>query len=141
LAGSTARMQPVWVQDVAEAVVRCLERPATAGQTYECTGPTEYTLSDIVRLAGRWAGVERPQLALPGWAATLQATAMELLPGPPLLSRDNLLSLRVPNVATPGQQGLAALGIAARAMDAVAPAYLADRFQRPALDRWRAGRG
>jgi uncharacterized protein YbjT (DUF2867 family) len=141
LAGSDARLQPVWVQDVVEAVLRCLLRTDTIGKTYECAGPTAYTLSEIVRLAGRWAGVERPQIALPGWAATLQASVMELLPGPPLLSRDNLRSLATPNVATPGAPGLAALGITPAAMEAVAPAFLADLHGQPRLDRWRASRG
>jgi uncharacterized protein YbjT (DUF2867 family) len=145
LAGSDAKLQPVWVQDVAEAALRCLlqtkTRPQTAGRAYECAGPEVYTLSEIVRLAGRWAGVERPQIALPGWAASLQAGVMELLPGPPLISRDNLRSLQTPNVATPGVPGLADLGITARAMDAVAPAYLADLHRKPWLDRWRASRG
>lgn len=140
LAGSMAQMQPVWVHDVAEALLRCLLRPDTAGRTYECAGPRVFTLSEIVRLAGRWAGHERPQIALPGWAATLQALAMELLPGQPLLSRDNLRSLATPNVATPGAPGLAELGITPTAMEAVAPAWLADLHGRPALDRWRAGR-
>jgi uncharacterized protein YbjT (DUF2867 family) len=141
LAGSTAQLQPVWVQDVAEAMLRCLLQPATAGRTYECAGPAVFTLSQIVQLAGRWAGVERPQIALPRWAASLQASAMQLLPGPPLISHDNLRSLQSPNVATPGAPGLAELGITASAMDAVAPAYLADRHGRPWLDRWRSSRG
>ncbi|MCY7314747.1 MAG: complex I NDUFA9 subunit family protein [Rubrivivax sp.] len=138
LAGSNARFQPVWVDDVAAAIVRCLQDPATVGVTYECTGPDEMTLSQIVRYAGRWAGCERPQIALPGWAATLQARTMEWLPGGPLMSRDNLRSMQVPNVASGLLPGLPALGIEPTAMAAVAPGYLQARFQRPLLDRWRA---
>ena len=76
LAGSDARFQPVWVEDVAEAIVRCLDRPDTIGQTYECAGPQELTLSEIVRLAGRWAGHERPQIPLPRLAVRLQGAVM-----------------------------------------------------------------
>ncbi|MDO9093016.1 MAG: complex I NDUFA9 subunit family protein [Rubrivivax sp.] len=140
LAGSQAPFQPVWVDDVAAAVVQALDTPAAIGQTFECTGPGVYTLSELVRLAGRWAGHERMQIALPGWAGWLQAAAMELLPGEPLMSRDNLQSMQVPNVATPGMPGLAALGITAAALEAVAPTYLGDLFQRPDLDRFRATR-
>jgi NADH dehydrogenase len=139
LAGTQARFQPVWVEDVAEAVVRCLDQPATIGQTYECAGPAEYTLGQIVQLAGRWAGHERPLIPLPAWAGWLQAAAMELLPGEPLMSRDNVDSMRVPNVATGTLPGLAALGITPTALDAVAPGYLGDLFKRPDMDRWRAG--
>ena len=141
LAGSNARFQPVWVEDVAAAIVHCLGDATTIGQTYECAGPRVMTLSEIVRCAGRWAGHERPQIPLPGWAASLQALAMELLPGEPLMSRDNVRSMQVPNVASGTLPGLEALGITAAAMDAVAPGYLGDLFQRPSLDRWRAGAG
>ncbi len=140
LAGSQAQFQPVWVEDVAAAVVHSLGNAATAGQTFECTGPTVYTLSELVRLAGRWAGHARPQIALPAWAGWLQAAAMELLPGEPLMSRDNVKSMGVPNIATQGLPGLADLGISAAALEAVAPAYLGDLFQRPDVDRFRSER-
>ena len=141
LACSDARFQPVWVEDLAAALVHCLDAPATKGQTIECAGPQVYSLSEIVRLAGRWAGCERPHWALPNWAGRLQAAAMELLPGEPLMSRDNVDSMRVPNVASAGAAGLASLGIEPRALEAVAPGYLGDLFERPLLDRLRAGAG
>lgn len=138
LAGAQARMQPVWVDDVAEAIVRCLERPDTAGTTYECAGPQVYTLADLVRLAGRLSGHERPVVALPEPIGRLQALAMELMPGEPLMSRDNLLSLRVPNVASGDLPGLEALGIRPTPIEAVAPGYLSSRVGLRRLDAWRA---
>jgi NADH dehydrogenase len=137
LAGSDARFQPVWVEDVAAAVTAALDDPASIGQTYECVGPDVLTLSDLVRLAGRWAGHERPQIPLPGFVAKLQAMAMELAPGEPLMSRDNLLSMQVPNVATGRHPGLAALGITPSALAAVAPSYLGPSHGRARLERWR----
>jgi len=142
LAGGQARFQPVWVEDVSSAIVACLAQPDSIGKIYECAGPGIYTLSDLVRLAGRWAGHERPQIALPMAVGRLQALVMEALPGQPLMSRDNLDSMRVPNVASVGQgslPGLAALGITATAVEAVAPGYLGARFGRARLERWRAG--
>ena len=124
LGGAHARFQPVWVEDVAEAVVRCLERPSTIGQVYECAGPQPYTLAELVQLAGRLSGHPRPVLPLPGALARLQALVMECLPGEPLMSRDNVDSMQVPNVATAGQPGLAALGIEASAVEGVAAGYL-----------------
>ena len=138
LAGSAARFQPVWVEDVAQAVVQSLDDKSTIGQTYECTGPTVYTLSELVRLAGRWSGRERPQWALPQALGSLQALAMELLPGEPLMSRDNLASMQVPSVASGQLPGLAALGISATAIEAVAPTYLGSQRACGRLDRWRA---
>jgi NADH dehydrogenase len=112
------------VEDVAEAVVRCLDQPATIGQVMECAGPQPYTLAELVQLAGRLSGHPRPVLPLPGALARLQALVMEWLPGEPLMSRDNVDSMKVPNVATAGQPGLAALGITASAVEGVAAGYL-----------------
>ena len=141
LAGADARFQPVWVDDVARAIVACLERPETMGQTYECVGPTQYSLADLVRLAGRWSGHVRPVLPLPAFAGRLQALVMECLPGEPLMSRDNLDSMRVANVATPGAPGLAALGIEATAIESVMPAVLGRRAGVARLDPLRRGAG
>ncbi len=140
LAGSLARFQPVWVGDVAHAVVRALNLNASIGKTFECAGPGVFTLSDIVRLSGRWAGYERPQIALPAWAGRLQAAVMSLLPGEPLMSADNLDSMSRLNVATGTVPGLAEMGITPAAMDAVAPDYIAARFSPTELDRYRARR-
>lgn len=141
LAGSDARFQPVWVEDVASAVVRCLDRRDSVGQTLELTGPGVYTLSELVRLAGRWSGHERPQIALPEGLAMLQARVMELLPGAPLMSRDNVRSMRVPNVAGGQLPGLAALGITATALEAIAPDYLGRHSGRARMEQWRASAG
>jgi len=81
LAGGDARFQPVWVEDVAEAIVRCLDTPASIGQTIECAGPDVCTLAELVRLAGRWSGHERPILPLPMALGRLQALAGKLKRG------------------------------------------------------------
>ncbi|WP_396267999.1 complex I NDUFA9 subunit family protein [Ideonella sp.] len=138
LAGAEARFQPVWVGDVAQAVVACLRQPGTAGQTIECAGPEVFTLRQLVEQAGQLSGHPRTVLPLPSALAQLQALAMECLPGEPLMSRDNLASMTTPNVATPGRPGLAALGITPTALMAVAPAYLRQHQGCARLDAWRA---
>ena len=140
LAGAQARFQPVWVQDVAGAIAHCLDRRDTMGQTYECTGPEVCTLKELAENVGRWSGHARPVIGLPDALARLQAMAMEHLPGEPLMSRDNLDSMRVPSIASGTLPGLEALGIIPAALEAVAPGYLG-RGRGPArLDRWRARR-
>lgn len=140
LANRDARFQPVWVEDVASAIVRCLDDDGSIGRAYEAVGPRVYTLGELVRLAGRWSGHERPQIPLPEAAGRLQALAMELMPGTPLMSRDNIDSMRVPNVATGTLPGLEALGLRPAALEAIAPDYLGDEPGRARLNRWRARR-
>jgi len=124
LAGAQARLQPVWVGDVAQALLYCLQHPSTSGQIVECAGPEVFTLADLVRLAGRLSGHERPVLPLPMALGHLQAALMQCLPGEPLLSRDNLRSLQVDNVASGQLPGLQALGITPQALEPLAARYL-----------------
>ncbi|MFY7872802.1 MAG: complex I NDUFA9 subunit family protein [Limnohabitans sp.] len=142
LAGCDTRFAPVWVADVAGAIVQCLHDSHTSGQTYELCGPETLTLGELVHRAGQWAGVRngrgRPVLPLPRWVGWLQALAMELAPGEPLMSRDNLASMQVDNVCSGRLPGLAQLGITPAALGGVAPAYLGHRGPRSRLDRWRA---
>ena len=138
LAGAQARFQPVWVEDVASAIVRCLIDPTTIGQTIECTGPRELTLRELVQRAGRWSGHPRPVFGLPASLATLQALMLEALPGEPLMSRDNLASMQVANVASGSLPGLERLGIAAADIDSVAPTWLDPRRGIARLETWRA---
>ncbi|MDP3169061.1 MAG: complex I NDUFA9 subunit family protein [Polaromonas sp.] len=131
LAGSRALFQPVWVEDVASAIVYCLQDQhlhATTGQTFEACGPDIFTLRQLVELAGRISGVNqghgRQVLPLPAALGRLQARMMALAPGEPLMSRDNLDSMSVPNIASGNLPGLEALGITPAALEAIAPSYL-----------------
>jgi NADH dehydrogenase len=138
LAGADARFQPVWVDDVALGIVRCLDDRTTIGETLECCGPEVYTLAQLVRIAGREAGHPRPVIGLPAWLGRLQAALMEMLPGEPLMSRDNLDSMRVASVATGSRPGLARLGIRPASVEAIAPLYLGRGQGLARLDHWRA---
>lgn len=131
LAASHALFQPVWVEDVANAIVHCLQDAhahATIDRTFEACGPGIFTLRQLVETAGRLSGVNhgrgRPVLPLPAALGRLQARLMELAPGEPLMSRDNLASMTQPNIASGNLPGLEELGITPAALEAVASSYL-----------------
>jgi NADH dehydrogenase len=126
VAGAT-RFQPVFVGDVADAVVAAATRPEAAGKTYELGGPRVWSFRELLRFILDTTGHRRPLVALPGWLVQLQARICELLPNPPL-TRDQLLMLQRDNVVAPEMLGLSALGIAPHAIEAVVPGYLA-RFR------------
>lgn len=138
LAGAHAQLQAVWVQDVAEALLRMLERDDTIGRVVEATGPQVFTLAQLVRLAGARGGHARPVLPLPGPLGRVQAQVMEWLPGG-LMSRDNLDSLGVPNVASGRWPDLASLGITPATIEQATQAERAAARHDADLDRWRAG--
>ena len=122
LAGADAKFQPVYVEDVARAFVIALQDNRTIGKVYELAGPKVYTLRELVRLAGEYSGHRRPVIGMPDAFARLQAFFLEHLPGGPLMSRDNLDSMKIDNVR---RSALAdELGISWTSVEAVAPHYL-----------------
>jgi uncharacterized protein YbjT (DUF2867 family) len=160
LGGSDARFSPVWVSDVAQLLVKIATCPtATALDCYalhskeqaagaqtlrapiEATGPDVFTLRELVQLAGRLGSSQRPVLALPESLAKLQAFFMELAPGEPLMSRDNVDSMKTPNTATPGALSLSHFGIAPSALAAIAPTYLGQQGPRALMNQQRKHAG
>jgi NADH dehydrogenase len=103
------------------------------------------TLGELVQRAGQWAGVNhgrgRPVIPLPNWVGWLQALAMEMAPGEPLMSRDNLASMQVDNIATGQWPGFQALDIAPASAAGIGPTYLGRKGPRSRLDGWRAQAG
>lgn len=136
LAKAEARFQPVWVGDVAQAIVNALDNPATIGRTCALAGPEVFTLRQLVQLAGTWsAGRSRPIVALPAGLGRLTALLMEWAPGEPLMTRDNLDSMTIDNVsARPIDPEL---GIVPASLSAMGPElYGAPPEAR--FDGWRA---
>jgi uncharacterized protein YbjT (DUF2867 family) len=125
LGGAGAKFQPVYVEDVAQAFVHALANDRTIGKAYELAGPKVYTLRELVRLAGIYTGHPRPVLGLPDRLARMQALVLEHMPGGPLMTRDNLDSMKIDNVASGPID--ADLEITPTALEAVAPYYLTGR--------------
>ncbi len=138
LACADATFQPVWVEDVAQAIIHCLDDDTTVGVIHECVGPEVFSLRELVRKAGELSGHARPVLPLPATLGRLQAAVMEFLPGEPLMSRDNVDSMRVPNVASGKHPGLQALGIEPAALESIARRYLGGESLRARYDIFRA---
>lgn len=138
LAGADTRFQPVWVGDVARAVLHCVQHPRTVGATYELAGSDIYTLADLVRVAGRLSGHPRPVMGLPVALGYFQAAFLQCLPGVPLMSTDNLRSMEIDNVASGQYPGLSDMGITPSALEPVAALYLDGQGRADPLLRVRA---
>jgi NADH dehydrogenase len=139
IAGADVKFQPVWVDDVARAFANSLDNEATVGKAYELCGPRVYTLRELVAFAAGAAGHRRPVVALPSGIARLQARLMQLAPGEPLLSVDNLDSMKRDNIASrqpyvPAPE----LGIKPTPMEPEASLYLAGLHPRTRYGGFRA---
>jgi NADH dehydrogenase len=122
VAGKT-RFQPVYVGDVADAVIAAASREDAIGKTYELAGPRVLTFRELLRFILDTTGHRRPLVDLPEGLVKLQVALGRYLPNPPL-TEDQLLMLRRDNVAAPDSPGLADLGIQAKSVEAVVPGYL-----------------
>lgn len=121
--GGATKFQPVYVGDVAAAVMAGLERAETAGRTFELGGPKVYSFKELLQYLLKELGRKRLLLPLPDGIARLQARLFELLPEPPL-TRDQLLLLAKDNVVTAGVSTLKDLGIAPTPVEVIVPQYI-----------------
>jgi uncharacterized protein YbjT (DUF2867 family) len=121
--GGDTKLQPVYVGDVADAVMAGLTQGSAAGGTFELGGPRVATLRELQAWVLTLIQRKRMMIDVPAGIAALQAKILERLPGR-LLTQDQLKLLARDNVVAAGAPGLAALGIAATPMEMVVPRYL-----------------
>jgi len=123
------KFQPVYVGDVADAVMAALARDDSRGRIYELGGPRAMSMRQVLQFVLEHTRRCRPLVPLPEGLVRFQARLGEMLPTPPL-TRDQLILLGKDNLVAEGAAGFAALGIEPKAVEAIVPAYLA---------RYRAG--
>ena len=139
LACPDARMQPVWVGDVAAVTSACLADESTSGETLVLVGPRDYSLRVLVEFTASTIGCKPRIIGLPDALARLQGRLMDFVPGKPF-STDNYLSLQTDN--TSEENSLPRFGIKPRSIESTVPGYLrtSPRQQRLATFRQRAHR-
>jgi NADH dehydrogenase len=121
LACPKSRLQPVFVGDVAEAMLYAVNHPGTVGEVYELAGPRSYSLLELVQWTADTIGVNTPVKGIPDALARVQAKVMDFVPGKPF-STDNYLSLQLDNISN--RDDLAGLGISASSIESIVPDYL-----------------
>lgn len=144
--GGKTRFQPVYVGDVARAVVACIEHSSTQGATYELGGPQVYSFREILKYIMKVIGKKRFLLPMPQGLASFVGLIFEtlnkiplvnLLFRKPLLTRDQVKLLQTDNVVSPGSKQLSHLGITPTAVEMVVPEYL-DRHVRKDMNDVKA---
>ncbi|HUU66843.1 MAG TPA: complex I NDUFA9 subunit family protein [Methyloceanibacter sp.] len=127
IGGGHTKFQPVFVGDVARAVVSGITGLAGADQPYELGGPEILTMRDVMERVLDYSMRTRVLVPVPFWLAKLQAAFLQWLPTPPLtidqvrlLESDNVVSA----AAIKAGRTLAGLGIEPVAVASVVPDYL-----------------
>ena len=117
------KFQPVYVNDVAKAIVSSLSLAEAKGQTYELAGPTTYSFKQLMEMLLNYTNRKRLLVPIPFFVAKLYATFLQILPKP-LLTRDQVTLLQSDNVTSYGAKGLADLGIRPTTAESILPTYL-----------------
>jgi NADH dehydrogenase len=124
LFGSGAvKLQPVYVDDVAEAVARVLATEAANSKTYELGGPRAYTYKALLQLLLEQLGRKRLLMPVPYFAWELLAALTAPLPNRPI-SRDQVILMKHDNVVSPKALSFAELGMVPSAVEGILPSYL-----------------
>jgi uncharacterized protein YbjT (DUF2867 family) len=127
IGGGATKFAPVFVGDVADAVVRLVDAGEANGTTYELGGPQVLSFRQLMDFTLNTIGRKRLLLPLPWGIAKLQAAVLGLLPKP-LLTMDQVELLKSDNVVSDEarREGrtLEGLGIAPQGIEAIVPAYL-----------------
>ena len=132
LVGANTYFQPVYVKDIAEAVLRALETDAADGKIIELGGPAHFTMRQIMELMLQVIRRKRLLIAVPMAFAKMKAFFLQMLPNP-ILTVDQCRSLAIDNVVS--QEAIAegrtleGLGLTATAVQTILPTYLG-RFRR-----------
>jgi NADH dehydrogenase len=127
IGGGHTKFQPVYVGDVADAIMACLRDPATRGRLYELGGPRIYSFKEILALMLKEIQAKRLLLPVPFAIAMVEAAFLELLPAP-LLTRDQVKLLQRDNVVGDEALGLQDLGITGTTVEVILPTYM-DRYR------------
>ena len=132
IGGGKTKFQPVFVEDVAKAIVAAATMPPRGhqnpeGRIYELGGPAIYSFKDLMEAIFTHTGHERPLIPVPFALATVKAACLQLLPVPPL-TVDQVKSLKTDNIVSSGSFGLADLGVTATPLESVLPSMLS-RFR------------
>ena len=121
--GGHTRFQPVFVGDVAAAIVKTLSSDEARGRTFELGGPSIYSFKELLQIILRETGRKRLLAPLPFGIASVKAAFLQIMPNP-ILTMDQVKLLKKDNVVAPTAAGLADLGITPTSVEAVIPSYL-----------------
>lgn len=117
------RLQPAYVEDVAEAITRALQRTETNAITYECGGPRIYTYEEFLRAVAHEAGVRPILVPVPFLAWHVLGWISEIFPNPPV-TRNQAELMEVDNVVSGQLPGFSELGITPHPIEEILPALL-----------------
>jgi NADH dehydrogenase len=112
------RLQPAYVEDVAEAIGRIMQRAETPSTIFELGGPRVYSYEEFLRAVAHLAGIAPLLIPIPFVVWHALAWAFEILPNP-LLTRNQVELMQIDTVSSPEMPGFGELGISPHPVEAI----------------------
>ncbi len=112
------RLQPAYVEDVAEAIGRVMQHAETPSTIFEFGGPRVYSYEEFLRAIAHQAGLAPLLIPIPFAVWHALAWASEMFPGP-LLTRNQVELMQIDTVSSPEMPGFIELGISPHSVDAI----------------------
>ena len=119
------RFQPAYVEDVAEAVGRIMQRAETPSMIFEFGGPRVYSYEEFLRTVAHQAGIPPRLVPIPFAVWHALTWASEMLPDPPL-TRNQVDLMKIHTVSSPEMPGFSELGITPHSVEAILPRMLSN---------------
>lgn len=119
------RLQPAYVEDVAEAIARAFDREDAHAITFEFGGPRVYSYEALLRVVAHEASLKPMLVPVPFAAWRTLAWVAEMLPSPPV-TRNQVELMQVDNVSSPEMPGFEDLGISPHSVEELLQEMLRD---------------
>ncbi len=136
--GGKNMMQPLWIEDLVDAIVKIVETPALQGKTYELGGPDALSMAEIIDIIT--SVTERTMFVLPAPYSMMGVMGffMGLIPGKPMLTSDQVKLTKSDSVVSEGAEGFADLGVEPKPFQAASLEYLRRFRKGGGLNEWHA---
>ena len=119
------RLQPTYVEDVAEAIARVQDRKDVRAITFEFGGPRVYSYEELLRVVAHEASFKPMLVPIPFAAWHTLAWFAEMLPSPPV-TRNQVQLMQVDTVSSPEMPGFEDLGISPHSLEEILQEILRD---------------
>ena len=123
IGGGKTKFAPIYVGDVAKAIVKSLELNNSQTKIYELGGPEDYSFKELMEILLAEIKKKRFLISIPWSFAKFQSYFLQMLPNP-LLTPDQVELLKYSNVVSGDYPTLKDLGVSGTPIQSILPKYI-----------------
>ena len=121
--GGKTKFAPIYVEDVANAIIEVLELNNSEPKIYELGGPENYSFKELMEILLKEIKKKRFLIPIPFGVAKFQSYFLQMMPNP-LLTPDQVELLKHHNIVSGDYPTLKDLGITGTPIQSILPKYI-----------------